>query len=154
MQQETSPSLLVLTLYIIGVSYVFNLMVESIDEQIKFIFDPEKTVKQQLEEQELDEMIFIAFKFKSYFVIFFFQAEDGIRAHCVTGVQTCALPILDVSSGHGSAGTMLGAENRQAGRGTKVKSVGVSSGSGIRGEPRSEERSVGKECRSRWSPYH
>ena len=25
--------------------------------------------------------------------VFFFQAEDGIRAHCVTGVQTCALPI-------------------------------------------------------------
>src|SRR5438034_7684769 len=24
---------------------------------------------------------------------FFFQAEAGIRAHCVTGVQTCALPI-------------------------------------------------------------
>ena len=23
----------------------------------------------------------------------FFQAEDGIRFHCVTGVQTCALPI-------------------------------------------------------------
>src|SRR5438132_10783539 len=28
-----------------------------------------------------------------YFVFFFFQAEDGIRDHCVTGVQTCALPI-------------------------------------------------------------
>src|SRR5215204_4800846 len=28
----------------------------------------------------------------SYF-FFFFQAEDGIRDHCVTGVQTCALPI-------------------------------------------------------------
>ena len=27
------------------------------------------------------------------FVFFFFQAEDGIRDHCVTGVQTCALPI-------------------------------------------------------------
>src|SRR5438034_2838557 len=27
--------------------------------------------------------------------IFFFQAEDGIRDHCVTGVQTCALPILE-----------------------------------------------------------
>src|SRR5947207_9494120 len=27
-------------------------------------------------------------------VSFFFQAEDGIRDHCVTGVQTCALPIL------------------------------------------------------------
>src|SRR5215204_166779 len=26
----------------------------------------------------------------------FFQAEDGIRDHCVTGVQTCALPILEV----------------------------------------------------------
>src|SRR5476649_3031100 len=26
--------------------------------------------------------------------VFFFQAEDGIRDHCVTGVQTCALPIL------------------------------------------------------------
>src|SRR5260221_10144742 len=27
------------------------------------------------------------------FIFFFFQAEDGIRDHCVTGVQTCALPI-------------------------------------------------------------
>src|SRR6476660_8995965 len=26
-------------------------------------------------------------------VVFFFQAEDGIRADLVTGVQTCALPI-------------------------------------------------------------
>ena len=26
-------------------------------------------------------------------VTFFFQAEDGMRDHCVTGVQTCALPI-------------------------------------------------------------
>src|SRR5260221_10209184 len=28
-----------------------------------------------------------------FWVCFFFQAEDGIRDHCVTGVQTCALPI-------------------------------------------------------------
>src|SRR5260221_7966633 len=28
---------------------------------------------------------------------FFFQAEDGIRDHCVTGVQTCALPICSCS---------------------------------------------------------
>src|SRR5882762_7151521 len=27
--------------------------------------------------------------------IFFFQAEDGIRDSSVTGVQTCALPILE-----------------------------------------------------------
>src|SRR5438132_13863438 len=26
-------------------------------------------------------------------MMFFFQAADGIRGHCVTGVQTCALPI-------------------------------------------------------------
>src|SRR5437870_7127890 len=29
-----------------------------------------------------------------YFFFFFFQAEDGIRDGHVTGVQTCALPIL------------------------------------------------------------
>src|SRR5262249_56214742 len=28
------------------------------------------------------------------FLVFFFQAEDGIRDWSVTGVQTCALPIL------------------------------------------------------------
>src|SRR5438034_10314644 len=34
------------------------------------------------------------------FFFFFFQAEDGIRDHCVTGVQTCALPIeWDASTG-------------------------------------------------------
>src|SRR6185436_20371383 len=29
--------------------------------------------------------------------VFFFQAEDGIRDDLVTGVQTCALPILFLS---------------------------------------------------------
>src|SRR5256886_12677349 len=29
-----------------------------------------------------------------WFFVFFFQAEDGIRDLTVTGVQTCALPIL------------------------------------------------------------
>src|SRR5438034_3760182 len=33
------------------------------------------------------------FSVVSYVFFFFFQAEDGIRDHCVTGVQTCALPI-------------------------------------------------------------
>src|SRR6266850_5181400 len=33
--------------------------------------------------------------------IFFFQAEDGIRDYKVTGVQTCALPILAQLSGLG-----------------------------------------------------
>src|SRR5436305_7953553 len=31
-------------------------------------------------------------------VVFFFQAEDGIRDADVTGVQTCALPIYDTPS--------------------------------------------------------
>src|SRR5260221_1721212 len=38
-------------------------------------------------------MIYIQTLTSNFF--FFFQAEDGIRDHCVTGVQTCALPILN-----------------------------------------------------------
>src|SRR5215211_6317048 len=33
-----------------------------------------------------------------FFFFFFFQAEDGIRDHCVTGVQTYALPIVNYLS--------------------------------------------------------
>src|SRR5699024_11471387 len=33
----------------------------------------------------------------SVLMLFFFQAEDGIRARNVTGVQTCALPISLIS---------------------------------------------------------
>src|SRR5438034_4471727 len=36
-------------------------------------------------------MRLVSSRLTSFF--FFFQAEDGIRDHCVTGVQTCALPI-------------------------------------------------------------
>src|SRR6266446_10657681 len=49
-----------------------------------------------------------------FFVIFFFQAEDGIRDYKVTGVQTCALPISTGARGHsgqqshGSAGSAHG----------------------------------------------
>src|SRR5437867_8100378 len=32
------------------------------------------------------------------FFFFFFQAEDGIRDRTVTGVQTCALPILSTGT--------------------------------------------------------
>src|SRR5215218_8441592 len=39
-------------------------------------------------------MFFFFLKRKGFIAwFFFFQAEDGIRDHCVTGVQTCALPI-------------------------------------------------------------
>src|SRR5436190_5133597 len=38
---------------------------------------------------------------------FFFQAEDGIRDHCVTGVQTCALPKRPLSQSHPSSTSWL-----------------------------------------------
>src|SRR3972149_7463905 len=67
----------------------------------------------------------------------FFQAEEGIRYLPVTGVQTCALPI---SKGVAVVvvGSFIEPGHRPPGKG-----IG-----------RSEERRVGKECRSRWSPYH
>src|SRR2546421_7791501 len=98
-------------------------------------------------------------------VIFFFQAEDGIRDLIVTGVQTCALPIFaeglaalpgvkidpekvvtnivifDVAETGMAADAICGQ--------LRERSV-LASGFGSR----SEERRVGKECRSRWSPYH
>ena len=102
-------------------------------------------------------------------VFFFFQAEDGIRDDLVTGVQTCALPI---------PGRCRGAKPRSS---AQVLTPVVGTGSLQRGEApkqrpvfdpsrgakplssaqvltpvvgRSEERRVGKECRSRWSPSH
>src|SRR2546425_3798821 len=51
---------------------------------------------------------------------FFFQAEDGIRDKLVTGVQTCALPILGVFLARWSLPALLrgtaaiGADVRQA----------------------------------------
>src|SRR5271166_1625485 len=72
---------------------------------------------------------------------FFFQAEDGIRDGHVTGVQTCALPIfLEILIGLGiDFGIHL------ISRYDEERTYGMA---------RSEERRVGKECRSRWSPYH
>src|SRR5256885_3916945 len=95
-------------------------------------------------------------------LFFFFQAEDGIRDYKVTGVQTCALPI---SEAYGFVNV--------PGQGQHVLlfllpllTAGITTFYMFRmwfmtfkGPPRdahvrSEERRVGKECRSRWSPYH
>src|SRR3989475_6494092 len=80
---------------------------------------------------------------RSFSFFFFFQAEDGIRDLTVTGVQTCALPILP-RGGHSVAGRV-----QHLGEGVCAAERGE-----IVGVQRSEERRVGKECRSRWSPYH
>src|SRR5207249_9469370 len=101
-----------------------------------------------------------------YFVFFFFQAEDGIRARNVTGVQTCALPIYD----EGFSGEVpVKSKVRRSPRLVSVrKQARTSDGlqpiaslnTTLRKVPsgrdftRSEERRVGKECRSRWAPEH
>src|SRR5256885_4442883 len=93
---------------------------------------------------------------------FFFQAEDGIRDYKVTGVQTCALPIspevsVEIPNAHAFRIGVVGIERKafaeamlQAGKQTVVSRKAA-----VECEvERSEERRVGKECRSRWSPYH
>src|SRR2546427_1622340 len=95
---------------------------------------------------------------------FFFQAEDGIRDLTVTGVQTCALPI-SLPAALGPAGSGRRRDSRRAHLGRRRRSragrlARVGDGLRPRGgavvgrRTRSEERRVGKEGRSRWSPYH
>src|SRR5256885_10283600 len=97
------------------------------------------------------------------FCFFFFQAEDGIRDYKVTGVQTCALPI---SAGFDNRGQYLQRGDQPvAGRrivaqddvpGLLAAEIAAEAAHLLDDVTvaRSEERRVGKECRSRWSPYH
>src|SRR2546429_3019437 len=96
---------------------------------------------------------------------FFFQAEDGIRDVAVTGVQTCALPIcFRVANGevHVTGDRLTGSEKRALLLWVAAGILGLLFAHKyfFRAFPeasvnfRSEERRVGKECRSRWSPYH
>src|SRR5258708_13332130 len=85
---------------------------------------------------------------------FFFQAEDGIRDDLVTGVQTCALPIsLGARAGGGAHADALVAQPAPPGARRAVDWRVAGHGARLV-LSRSEERRVGKECRSRWSPYH
>src|SRR5256885_4874505 len=106
---------------------------------------------------------------------FFFQAEDGIRDYKVTGVQTCALPIYfhaairykpNYASAHSNLGNALAVQHKVADAipeyqealrlNPKDAQAHNNLGNALveQGRVRSEERRVGKECRSRWSPYH
>ncbi len=61
----------------------------------------------------------------------------------MTGVQTCALPIFSPFGRNNKGQNIAGVQEAARGIfGVDAKDV------------RSEERRVGKECRSRWSPYH
>src|SRR5256885_13590522 len=106
-----------------------------------------------------------------FYLFFFFQAEDGIRDYKVTGVQTCALPISRAGS-YTRVSASAGVDFSVARGGDLSLAVGVrgipncyNNGFTMAGSIpvanlqvavlcRSEERRVGKECRSRWSPYH
>src|SRR2546428_8326140 len=96
---------------------------------------------------------------------FFFQAEDGIRDLIVTGVQTCALPIsqrrshrihpVTTSLSFTIAATVIGsAANAHQLTSPLIASTIATPSAPSKNTKRSEERRVGKECRSRWSPYH
>src|SRR5690606_40942882 len=95
---------------------------------------------------------------------FFFQAEDGIRDFHVTGVQTCALPILPHQGAiaeHPERAlraqlSPLCCELKYHGHHAVQVALALSRHQTIELEDvlpvRSEERRVGKECRSRWTP--
>src|SRR6267378_6097135 len=73
------------------------------------------------------------------FDLLVFQAEDGIRGLYVTGVQTCAF--------RSTQAEVSGAnEVNEHPLPDLIRAADL-------GLSRSEERRVGKECRSRWSPY-
>src|SRR6267378_2989345 len=89
--------------------------------------------------QRLEDRLVLA-RVSGGLLIFFFSSRRRHTRSLRTGVQTCALPIWlchcsqllpEISRGNSFPG-------------------GVSRMSASR----SEERRVGKECRSRWSPYH
>src|SRR5205823_9417653 len=93
------------------------------------------------------------------FIFFFFQAEDGIRDKLVTGVQTCALPIFLIGAGEAAVAAVRGDPLRAVEVGVSVvlqagvEAVGRGGALADSVElqrGRSEERRVGKECRSRW----
>src|SRR5699024_11760684 len=71
---------------------------------------------------------------------FFFQAEDGIRDRNVTGVQTCALPISKLTNF-----CLLYKTFRLTRTSFQTEWLENTNSGGLR----SEERRVGKECRSR-----
>src|SRR3712207_7874723 len=94
--------------------------------------------------------------------LLFFQAEDGIRDIGVTGVQTCALPICPlarVDTGPDLPGRGACPPDQVVSGTRRKKTIALQLRHGnLPGQgpfsrvQRSEERRVGKECRSRWLP--
>src|SRR5690625_7541859 len=81
--------------------------------------------------------------------VFFFQAEDGIRDGHVTGVQTCALPILRVEQRRAVCNRYYEAFAKVPGIIFQPELEDTMSNRWL--TARSEERRVGKEGTCRWS---
>ena len=74
----------------------------------------------------------------------------------MTGVQTCALPICTAIGAllHNDLEKVVLPEHPAVAALRSTLAAGTDgNGADVLGA-RSEERRVGKECRSRWSPYH
>src|SRR5207244_5739136 len=91
-------------------------------------------------------------------LFFFFQAEDGIRDDLVTGVQTCALPILSragpaavrlADSSDPESDVTRNPSDPRVEREQALRSLLVAYTLRETKATRSEERRVGKECRRR-----
>ncbi|MEA5550479.1 hypothetical protein VB713_05720 [Anabaena cylindrica UHCC 0172] len=63
--QNSDQNLIVLTVYILGVYYIFNQMIESIDDMVMLNFE-KGIVDQQLKEQNLQDQVGISFKTGTY----------------------------------------------------------------------------------------
>src|SRR5690625_7828599 len=92
----------------------------------------------------------VSLVFSSSSVCFFFQAEDGIRDGHVTGVQTCALPIFEECPVVGRVESYEFSTRRPG----SIFCAQRFDKSPRTQELRSEERRVGKECRSRGWRLH
>src|SRR5687767_15899988 len=96
--------------------------------------------------------------FEMQVIVFFFQAEDGIRDKLVTGVRVLFRSNSTIiSMKHWNLpGTPVVA--RRATRRNRNRNTAAHSSLKMMlsrcSTMRSEERRVGKECRSRWSPDH
>src|SRR5438270_3091356 len=87
-----------------------------------------------------------------FLFFFFFQAEDGIRDLTVTGVQTCALPIFPARQKPRPV-VRSSLELWVSAIGSGFFFVEVHNACDPKSN-RSEERRVGKECRSRlWAEH-
>jgi hypothetical protein len=63
--QNSDQNLIVFTVYILGVYYTFNRMIESIDDMVMLNFD-KGSVDNQLKEQNLQDQVGISFKTNTY----------------------------------------------------------------------------------------